>query len=131
MKVYKVLGGCCNLIHDKEFPINSIVLDLDGTIFVCTRFHQSRKKPLKVYCYNVTEKWKIVLLRGKYKEIMWDYYRKCNRHHKKNNYAALMRHDRKQKKKSGSPSSKNAITDYECTNNPLHDFRRTRYLTSQ
>lgn len=129
MKIYRVLGGCCNLVHDKEFPINSVVLGLeDGTTFVCTSFKQSRKKPLQVYCYHpLQERWVITFLDRKLKHAMWDYYRayqrKCHKH--KANYAYMMKHDRKQKKRSGTPSSKYAITDYECSKNPFHDFRRS------
>ena len=48
--------------------------------------------------------------------------------HKANNkinYAKLMRHDRKHKSGGGGSRIYNgSITDYECTKNPLHDFRR-------
>lgn len=40
----------------------------------------------------------------------------------------LMKHPRKHKHSSGGQiEHKHSITDYECTNNPLHDFRRTFY----
>ena len=129
MKLSRILGGCCNMVCGKEFPMNSVVLELDnGMKLVCTNFHQSRKEPLKVYCYISTEKkWVMTFLNEELKNIMWDYYRKCERKNRKRkaNYRQLMQHDRKKKKGSGSKlSHKDTTTDYECTKNPMHDFRR-------
>lgn len=129
MQLSRTLGGCSNIVHGKEFPTNAIILQLDnGTEFVSTNFKQSRKKPLKVYCYIPTEKkWIITFLKDNYKEIMWDYYRKCERKNKirKGNYEQMMKHDRKHKHAGGGSRIYNgSITDYECTKNPLHDFRR-------
>lgn len=130
MKLSRTLGGCCNFVHGREFPMNSVILQLDnGTGLVCTNFKQSRKLPLQVYCYLPTEKkWTIMLLKGECKEIMWDYYRKCEHKNRirKGNYAQLMRHDRKHKKSGGGSgiSRMQTVTDYECTKNPMHDFRR-------
>lgn len=132
MKLSQVLGGCCNAVHGKEFPMNSIVMDLENVTFVCTDFRQSRKKPLQVYCYILAEKkWVITFLKGNYKNIMCDYYRKCERKHniRKGNYRQMMQHDRKKKRGSGSKEShKYATTDYECTKNPMHDFRKSYYI---
>ena len=129
MQLSRILGGSCNLVHGKEFPMNSIVLYLDNkTELICTNFHQSRKNPLRVYCYTPTEKkWTIKFLKGNYKEIMWDYYRKCERKHRKHkvNYAEMMKHDRKHKSGGGGSLIYNgSVTDYECTKIPLHDFRK-------
>ena len=129
MQLSRTLGGCNNTVHGKEFPMNSVILHLEnGTDFVCTNFRQSRKNPLRVYCYTTTEKkWVITLLKGNYKEIMWDYNRKCERKHRirKGNYANMMKHDRVHKSGGGGSRICNgSITDYECAKNPLHDFRR-------
>ena len=129
MKLSRVLGGCTNIIHGKEFPVNSIILNLDnGITFVCSNFRQPRNKRLQAYCYIPKDKkWVVTFLDENTKNIMWDYYRKCKRKQSRSNidYAQLMKHDRKKKKGSGSKSSSNhAITDYECTKNPMHDFRR-------
>ena len=127
MKLSRTLGGCCNTVYGKEFPMNSIVLYLDnGTVLVCTNFKQSRKKPLQVYCYT-EKKWITTFLKGNYKEIMWDYYRRCERKNRirKGNYASMMKHDRRHKSGGGGSLIHNgSITDYECAKNPLHDFRR-------
>jgi hypothetical protein len=134
MKLSRTLGGCCNLVHGKEFPMNSVILQIDNGIeFICTNFKQSRKLPLEVYCYNPAEKkWTTSILKGNYKEIMWDYYRKCERKRKKckGNYEQMMRHDRVHKAGGGGSSigKSTMVTDYECTKNPLHDFRRNMYI---
>lgn len=125
-----VLGGCCNMVHNREFPMNSVVLQLEnGTEYICTNFKQSRKKPLQVYCY-ISGKWTIRVINGKLKHIMWDYHRDCSRKYRKckANYNQLMRHDRKKKNGSGSRITTHSITDYECTKNPLHDFRKSYYI---
>ena len=127
MKLSRILGGCCSILHGREFPMNSIILHLDnGVDFVCTDFRQSRKTPLQVYCYT-ENKWVIKYLKGNYKEIMWDYHRKCEHKSKayKGNYASMMKHDRRHKSGGGGSRIHNgSITDYECAKNPLHDFRR-------
>lgn len=128
MKLSHILGGCCSILHGKEFPMNSVVLRLDnGIVFVCTNFKQSRKNPLKVYCYIPEEKkWAITFLKHKYKNIMWDYHRKNQKKKSKShiNYANMMKHDRKHKSGGGGSLIHNrSITDYECRKNPLHDFR--------
>lgn len=133
MKLSHVLGGCCNMVYDKEFPINSVILRLEnGTTFVCTSFRQSRKIPLRVYCYMpLQQKWKITFLDQKLKHAMWDYHRQHERKRNKNkaNYVQFMKHDRKHKHGSGgSLDSKHSITDYECTKNPMHDFRKSYYI---
>lgn len=123
MKLSHTLGGSCSRVHGKEFPMNSVVLELERATFVCTNFHQSRKKPLRVFCYIHNEKWVITFLNNELKDTMWTYYRKNIRQSK--NYSQLMRHDRKKKKSGGGVlEHKYAVTDYECTKNPLHDFRR-------
>lgn len=130
MTLSHVLGGCCNTVHDKEFPMNSVILRLEnGTEFVCTNFRQSRKNPLQVYCY-ASGNWTMTLLNGKLKNIMWSYYRERMKiyRRRKANYKQIMRHERKKKKGSGSRIVTNSITDYECAKNPLHDFRRTYYI---
>ena len=129
MKLSRTLGGCSSLIHGEEFPMNSVVLYLDNGIeLVCTNFRQSRKKALQVYCYLPTKKqWFITFLKDEHKEIMWDYHRKCERKHRirKLNYHKLMQHDRIHKSGGGGSRIHNgSITDYECTKNPFHDFRR-------
>ena len=59
-------------------------------------------------------------------EMMWNYYRKHQKKRKKKhiNYEEMMKHDRKHKSGGGGSRIYNgSITDYECTKNPMHDFR--------
>ena len=63
-------------------------------------------------------------------EIMWTYYRKSVQQKKSHdNYEKMMRHSRKKKYSSGGSrlGSNSYTTDYECTKEPLHDFRRVMY----
>lgn len=129
MKITRVLGGSCNLIHGREFPMNSVVLQLDnGTELLCTNFRHSRKAELELFCYIPTEKkWVKTYAKNKYTELMWDYHRKRERESKKRNgnYSQMMKHSRKRKKSGGGKiSHTQTVTDYECTKNPMHDFRR-------
>lgn len=129
MKIRKTLSA--ELVHDKEFAMGSIVLELDNKIIlVCNDFHHSRKQKVKLIVWLPSErKWVKAYEKNSLTEIMWDYYHAHtnNRTRKayKANYEDMMRYDRK--KKCGSGGSRiydNSITDYECAKNPLHDFRR-------
>lgn len=129
MKLSRTLGGSCNTVHGKEFPMNSIIFTSDnGTQLVCSDFRQSRKQELRLYVWLPAEKkWVITHAKNEYTEMIWDYYRKYEHKHRirKGNYNAFMRHDRKHKRSGGgSKNNDKVFTDYECTKNPFHDFRR-------
>lgn len=127
MQIYQTLGQYP--VHGKILPMYSVVLKLDDkkTEIICMNFNTSRKYKLNVIVYNCVEKtWTRCKMRNKYTEIMWNYYRQTKKHKRdKNNYTQLMHHDRKHKSGGGGSRIYNgSITDYECTKNPLHDFRR-------
>lgn len=124
MKISHTLGGSCSTVCGRKFPMNSVVIDLeDGRKLVCTTF-LSYKNPLQAY-YYASGKWYVHILDKRMKDIMWTYYRKNIRQHHSKNYSKLMKHERKRKNGGGGSLINNrAITDYECTKNPLHDFRR-------
>lgn len=129
MKITRTLGGCTNMIHGKEFRRNSIILYLNnGTELVCQDFCHSRKQKLELFCYITTEnKWVKIYAKNEYTELMWDYYRKCERSNnvRKGNYSQMMKHSRKRKGSGGGKiSHTQTVTDYECSKNPMHDFRR-------
>lgn len=89
MRLSHTLGGCDNMVHGREFPMNSVIMKLDnGTELVCYNFYQSSEEPLELFCYIFKEKkWVKTYARNKYTEMMWEYYRKNIRkkktHHKK------------------------------------------------
>lgn len=127
MKLSKALN--IEVIHNKEFAIGSIILELDNKlVLVSTDFHHTRKRPIKMWAWLPDErKWVKAYLKNQYTEIMWNYYRKHQKHpdKKRVNYEAFMHHDRVHKHGGGgSRIYDGSITDYECTKNPLHDFRR-------
>ena len=134
MKITRTLGGCTNIIHGKEFRRNSIILYLNnGTELVCQDFCHSRKQKLELFCYITTEnKWVKTYAKNEYTELMWDYYRKCERSNnvRKGNYSQMMKHSRKRKGSGGGKiSHTQTVTDYECTKSPMHDFKRTYIVT--
>lgn len=130
MQIYQTLGQYP--VHGKVLPMYSVVLRLDDnkTEIICMHFNTSRKHKLNVIVYNCVEKtWTQCKMRNKYTEIMWNYHRQtqCKKSDHKTNYAQLMKHDRKRKSGSGGVrlgKFNGTVTDYECTKNPMHDFRR-------
>lgn len=127
MQIYKALYR--EILHGKEFHTGAIILTLENkTQLVCLNFNHSRKRKLKLYVWLPTEnKWVITYAKNKYTEIMWDYYRKTQKKkdRKHINYKDIMKHERVHKGGGGGTLIHNgSITEYECTKNPLHDFRR-------
>lgn len=134
MRITRTLGGSTNIIHGREFSSNSVVLQLNNdTELVCQDFRHSRKQKLELFCYISTEnKWVKIYAKNGYTELMWDYYRKCERKNdvRKGNYSQMMKHSRKRKRsRGGKISHTQTVTDYECTKNPMHDFRKTYVVT--
>lgn len=129
MQIYRTIGGQYP-IHGVILPMNTVVLVVDAkTEIMCMNFHTPRKNKLNVIIYDCVEKtWTRCKMQNKYTEIMWDYHRKTQaKPDHKTNYAKLMRHDRKHKSGSGGVrlgKFNGTVTDYECTKNLLHDFRR-------
>ena len=130
MKLYKTLMPA-EVVNGKQFPCNTIIAELNtGVVVTCSDFAHARKIPVIIFMYLPNEKeWIKTKVKNELTEKMWDYHRQTQKHNKKKyngNYANMMKHSRR-KKTGGSGSrrkNKHAITDYECTNNPLHDFRR-------
>jgi len=128
MQIKKILMPH-EVIKGKEIPMNSIVLQLDNKmILVCNKFNHSRKQKLELTVWLPTEKkWVSTYAKNEYTEMMWDYYRKHQqkRSHNFRKYENMMRHDRRHKGGGGGSRIYNgSITDYECSKNPMHDFRR-------
>lgn len=128
MKIYETLNR--EILHNKEFPMHSVVLELDNKmILVCNQFNHSRKYKLKLFVWiPAKNKWVYTKAKNQCTEMMWNYYRKHQQKRNKNfrKYENMMRHARKHKGSGGGARIYNgSITDYECTNNPLHDFRRS------
>lgn len=127
MQIYKVLNT--EILHNKEFRMGSIILQLDNKmILVCNNFNHSRKHNLELIVWLPTEKkWVRTYAKNQYTEMMWDYYRKHQqkRSHYFRKYENMMKHDRRHKGSGGGSRIYNgSITDYECSKNPFHDFRR-------
>lgn len=115
--------------HGKELPVNTIILHLDnGTEITCQNFRYINGK-LEIFVYKPFGKWKRELTRNKYTKIMYEYFCKGKKSTTTVNCTELMKHKRAPKKGGGGKISPTYIvTDYECSNNPLHDFRRSMYV---
>ncbi len=127
MKIERIVYKEC--IHKKWFPIGTIILSLDnGNKIACYNFHSIKGK-LEIFTYKPFGKWKREFARNEYTKIIYDCHRKENRRNNNIDYEKLMKHDRVHKKGGGGKISPSCtITDYECTNNPMHDFRRSMYI---
>lgn len=131
MKISRTLNR--EILHNKEFPMNTIILHLNNGIeLYCSDFNHSRKQELEIYAYIVSErKWVKTHGKNEYTEIMWNYHRKIQRKSKcKIDCEQLMRHDRVHKHGSGGSrlGCNGIVTDYECAREPMHDFRRAMYV---
>ena len=128
MQIEKILMPH-EVIKGKEMPMNGIVLRLDNkAILVCSKFNHSRKQNLELLVWLPTQnKWVRTYAKNECTEMMWDYYRKHQqkRNHDFRKYENMMKHDRRHKGGGGGSRIYNgSITDYECSKNPMHDFRR-------
>lgn len=128
MKLEKIIGGNYP-IHGRCFERNSIACHLpDGKIIVASPRQAKSAHVMGVYLYMPNKKQWIcgtmdndctVAIHRYYKDIM------PKKPARKVNYAGMMQHDRRHKGGGGgSRDFVSAITDYECSSHPLHDFRR-------
>lgn len=119
------------VVKGKEFGTETIMLTFNtGVIITSIDFHHKRSLPLLCEVYfpkrNV---WATMKVKNEYTDVMWDFYKGKTHKADKNyqgNYAKMMKHDRRQKTGGSGVSRerKMTCTDYECTKNPLYDFRR-------
>lgn len=77
IRIYHTLGGQY-LIHGKEFPMGTVVLQTDNGIEIfCRNFNSARGRKLPVIVYNpIKKKWGWCMMENEYTEFMWDYYRR-------------------------------------------------------
>lgn len=106
-------------------PANSVVFQKNGVILVCVKF-PAKGNTLDLYVYSPKRGgWYKTVACDNYTAQMAAAYRKRNRRMYVNT-RKLMAHDRVHKHGTGGTVEHvNAITDYECSKNPLHDFRRS------
>ncbi len=77
MKIFYTLGGSY-LIHNKQFPIGTVILQLENKVEIaCSNFNIPKEQDLLVFLYNPSIKtWEKYLMKNKYTQIMWRFYRK-------------------------------------------------------
>lgn len=121
-----------------SIPIGSVLLQTEnGIVYVCENFHEQKDNLFRVWIWN-REKWCHVWANNDYTYNMYKFYlselqkrkREIKKQKSSSYYANLMKHDRRHK---GSGSGQRlgftgTVTEYECTKNPLHDFRRSMYV---
>lgn len=124
-------------IKGKSFTAKTIIITLEtGTMIACQSPEKIKRK-LPVWVYSVKDrKWYRSLAEGEISDILIKYHYRYFPKKKKCRNASdpemLMRHERKKKKGGGSGvrldkenfRAGKTITDYECSGNPMHDFRR-------
>lgn len=125
-QIRRTLGG--EVCHNKRFPKDTIILRLeDGTEYFCSDFRMRQGK-ITVYIYIPGSRLEKTEIRNKYTKAMYDYAQQFKKKETKRlNYKQMMAHNRKRKNGSGGTRLRKwcgQVTDYECTKNPLHDFRR-------
>jgi hypothetical protein len=108
-----------------HIPVGSILLQTEnGIVYVCENFHNEKDDFVHVWIWN-KKQWCYVLANNNYTDSMRKFYYEELRKRKRKS-----KHDRRHK---GSGSGQRlgftgTVTDYECTKNPLHDFRRSMYV---
>ena len=117
------------MIHGKNFHMNTIVLELDnGIVFTCEEkeFNHSVNDPLELIVWLPNEnRWVRTYKKDQISSIMWRCYKKHKEKYDKINYENMMKHDRRHKGGGGGTRIFNgSITDYECRKDPFHDFRQ-------
>lgn len=126
MKIRRTLGN--ELYHGKQFPINTIVLRSEnGVEIFCSDFRMRKGKITVLIHIPGRKKFLKTEMRNEYTKVMYDYTQQFKDDSKRLNYKQMIAHDRKRKcGSSGVRLGKfcGRVTDYECTKNPLHDFRR-------
>lgn len=118
-----------------RIPVGSVLLQTEnGIVYVCENFTMQNDF-VHVWIWNKAQ-WCNVIAKNDYTKIMIEFYQselhkrkeKLRKDNKK--YANMMKHDRK--RKSGGNGQRlgfsGTVTEYECSKNPLHDFRRSMYV---
>ena len=140
MKIYYTLMPF-DVIKGKSMHVNTIICELDnGLILACPfknfltiiKNKKQKKKNDLIMDYFIPTKniWvQHKVIENQFTKEMWTVFYNLYKKSKKKekcNFAELMKHERRHKKTSGFSTRDNVhvITDYECSKNPLHDFRR-------
>lgn len=107
----------------------SILLESGKKLYKVTTFPESRagSVSLQLWEYNSGGEWICLGYRqNRITQVIWEYY--CNKNgipYNRKQYGKYMKHPCARKKSAaGQRENVNAITDYECSKNPLHDFPR-------
>lgn len=128
MKIFQAQRN--TFIHNREILPGSIVCALpNGTVLSCYDFRKRDGKILVYFYMPSKNKWAKAYQNDKITDAMIAYHNGIikKEKHRKTNFSALMTHDRVHKHGTGGVRLEKfcgQVTDYECTKNPMHDFRR-------
>ena len=129
MKIFQAQSN--TFIHNREIMPESIVcVLLNVTVLVCSDFRKRKDNKIPVFFYMPSKKcWYKAYQNDKITDAILAYYNGIIKKEKrrKTNFNALMTHDRIRKNGGGGVRLGKfcgQVTDYECTKNPMHDFRR-------
>ena len=128
-------------IYDITIPANCVIYNdtSERTLYICPHFPDYAGKPenvnLRVIWYDYemhtigTTTLKncdaSIALFEAWKSASMPHARRIRRNITMRDYENMMKHDRRHKGGGGGSRIYNgSITDYECSSNPLHDFRR-------
>lgn len=115
----------------KGHKFNGAIISMNGHQIICDPSRVSKSNKISVYIV-ATKKWHEMPLSDpvikKVLSMLTSSDIDIATINRKNHVSSLMKHDRLHKKGTGSRERVNAITDYECSKYPLHDFPRSRYV---
>lgn len=123
-------------MHNFVIRTHSVYMLCDtGAVIVCQNFKKDRERKTKVFCYIPKEqKWIMSRFNNEYIDMMYNLYNSKHKTETKEirriNYKKMMSHSRKKKHGNGGEILRKwngNVTDYECSKEPLHDFRRVYY----
>lgn len=102
MKIYHTYGGQY-LIHGREFPKGTVVLQLDNDVeMYCSNF-KTKSRTLLILLYDpVKRKWFRGTMKNEYTELMWKYFAK----HKKEIIPERIIFNKSKRKKNNSKQGK-------------------------
>lgn len=134
-KIYKTIMPGGTFFAGLKAPIRmgAIIMELEnGTKIICDDFRTYKGKLSVLIFLPAQGKWVRTRIWNDDALTMLQFRKKSyhGRNRSGTNYKGLMKHDRRRKTGSGGGRivSANAVTEYECSKTPLHDFPRSRYV---
>lgn len=115
-------------------PADSVIMRLEtGAKIICSNFHANKQGKYTVFIFDTKGNCIKTKLGNDFTAVMYKCYTSHQQKIKsKVSTQSIMAHERKHKSGSGGvrlSKWNGQVTDYECTKNPYHDFRRVFITT--